>query len=97
MTTEVHHTVTKLGSDYCNLQEYIKQLQDIWDKVPKEFQEKVQIDVSASENYGNAEVDIEIFYLRPENAAETASRKKREDMYEEHQRKQYQALKAKFG
>lgn len=92
MTKKMVMEIIDVNLDYYKLSEAIVILNDL-----KEEHGDVELHVEANEEYGSPKLDCYILAPREETDREYESRMKRENLWEEYQREQYEKLKKKFG
>ncbi len=82
------------------INKFIIFLNDLIKDVPEEFQEKVEIEFTPFESYGELEVRLTIFYERPMNKEELDTLKEQEqnkaDEMEDDELKELSRLQAKY-
>lgn len=84
-----------------NAVEFIKWFQGKLDLIPEEYRNVASIDLETHTSYDSSEIEIDIYYDRPETAQEAAARKHKIQLQKEHERINELALleklKKKYG
>jgi len=53
-----------------NGKQFIEFFQDLLEKVPVEFKDSAEISIEAVEDYGDIEMNVQVYYIRPETNKE---------------------------
>ena len=84
-----------------NAVEFVKWFQGKLDLIPAEYHNVAFIDLDSHTSYDSSEIEIDIYYDRPETAEEIATREHKIQMQKEHERINELALleklKKKYG
>ena len=98
---DVDGSLTGSGAHADTVTAIIAWLQELRDSVPEQYRDECFVTVMNFVEYNNSRPRIEVYYHRPETDKEMASRLAAQKYYaaqsEQHERLQYEALKAKYG
>ena len=84
-----------------NAVEFVKWFQGKLDLIPEEYRNVASIDLESHASYDSSEIEIDIYYNRPETAEETSAREHKIQVQKEHERVNeialLEKLKKKYG